>query len=99
MKYIELREHLITNNFEPTLECPLATKFPITLYNTGASIFAEFQHFLNSHINTQKYIRLLNIELPMQLGWSWSLHKNDNIIVPQIAISNEGETFPTNISV
>jgi hypothetical protein len=64
MKYKELREHLIANNFNPTWQCPLTAKFPISINADGTiGEFPEFQNFLNSHLNSQKFIRLYNVEL------------------------------------
>jgi hypothetical protein len=107
MRYIQMREHLIANDFTPTWQCPLSAKFPFLTNADGAiGVSDELQLFLNAHLNSQKYVRLLSVELPSpsdQPANAWRVHKTENnimqIMPPQIPVPNEGEKWPTTISV
>jgi hypothetical protein len=99
MSYIKCRENLIANHFEPTWQWPLTAKYQISI-NADGTIRAvdEFQQFLNCHLNSQKYVRLLSVEFSSpQLAWS--LHKNINNIIPQNLVPNDGKESTTNIQV
>jgi hypothetical protein len=78
----------------------LSAKFEIATDGNGIFPSAQLQHFLNSHLNSQKYIRLLSVEFSSPQLSVYGLHKNTNkIIIPQISFLNETENVPTTISV
>jgi hypothetical protein len=79
------------------------------LTNADGAIGAinELQSFLNAHLNSQGYIRLLSIEVPSpsdQPAAAWRVYNNEmnnimKIMPPQIYVQNEGDKLPTTISV
>jgi hypothetical protein len=110
MRYIKLREHLIANNFNPTSQCPLSAKFSISHSDAdadgtadGGLVLAELQHFLDSHLNSQKYIRLLSVEFSSQHACRVHKYSNNNMMkiinMPQMYASNQGRKLPTEILV
>jgi hypothetical protein len=110
MRYINLREHLIVNNFNPTSQCPLSAKFSIIHSyadadgtDAGGLVLPELQHFLDSHLNSQKYIRLLSVEFSSQHACRVHKYSNNNMMkiinMPQIYAANQEKKLPTEIFV